>query len=185
MGSLTDEQINLIRGLLLGDGSLRRKTNTLLEINHSYKQKAYVDWIYERLEEFVSTPPKIRTSGINRKSYRFTTLSLPDLNVFYDDFYPINKVKTVPRNLTLNALTLSVWFMDDGSRSRNSIYLNTQQFSQDDQELLQSLLFNIGLKSTLNRDKKYYRIRLRTESISLFKRMVSSYIISSMKYKLP
>ena len=37
VGSLTEEQKSIIIGTLLGDGTLRKKTNTLLEINHSYK----------------------------------------------------------------------------------------------------------------------------------------------------
>jgi hypothetical protein len=37
VGSLTEEQRSILIGTLLGDGTLRRKINTLLEINHSSK----------------------------------------------------------------------------------------------------------------------------------------------------
>ena len=43
-GSLTEEQKQILIGVLLGDGSMRKKTHALLEINHSFKQKDYVDW---------------------------------------------------------------------------------------------------------------------------------------------
>jgi hypothetical protein len=42
--------------------------------------------------------------------------------------------------LELAPLTLAVWFMDDGSRSRNAVYLNTQQFAMTDQMRLLALL---------------------------------------------
>ena len=135
MGSLTERQVSILLGKLLGDGSLRRKTNTLLEINHSYKQKDYVFWMYEEFQNLVGTPPVLRTSGVNRLSYRFTTLSLSELNRYYDLFYKIGQ-KSIPRSLRLNPLILAVWFMDDGSKSRSSVYFNAQQFCIDDQNFL-------------------------------------------------
>lgn len=56
VGSLTEAQKSIIVGMLLGDGSLRRKTNTILKVNHSHKQKEYVDWLYNKLEKLVLTP---------------------------------------------------------------------------------------------------------------------------------
>jgi len=184
VGSLTGEQKSIITGKLLGDGSLRRKLNTLLEINHSYKQKDYVFWQYSKLKNFVSTPPKIRKSGVNRFSYRFTTVSFSDLNPFYEGFYSKGS-KSIPTTLNLNSLSLAVWFMDDGSKSRSTVYLNTQQFSYGDQNKLILALCNLGLYSSLNRDKSYLRIRLLKKSVYRFKELVAPYMIESMLYKLP
>ena len=186
MGSLTEEQRSILTGCLLGDGTLRRKRNTLLEINHSSKQKEYVFWLYSKFKEYVLTPPKIRVNGPNRTSYRFTTKSTSAFNDFYEDFYPGNKQKMLPRDLELEPLSLAVWFMDDGSKSRNALYLNTQQFNLEDQKYLISLLDNnFGIKSTFNRDKYYFRIRIRVSSIDKFRDLTSPYIIKSMEYKLP
>ena len=63
MGSLTEKQKSIIEGCLLGDGSMRCKTNALLEINHSLEQKPYVDWKYENLKDLVRTPPKAKIIG--------------------------------------------------------------------------------------------------------------------------
>lgn len=49
-GSLTEEQKQILVGLLLGDGAMRKKTHALLEINHSYSQKEYVDWLYQQFK---------------------------------------------------------------------------------------------------------------------------------------
>ena len=186
MGSLTDRQKSIITGKLLGDGSLRKKKSTLLEINHSHKQEDYVFWLYKELENLVRTKPKIRKSGENRLSYRFTTLSHGSLNSFYEDFYGSSGRKQIPTTLKLDGLTLAVWFMDDGSKSYNTVYLNTQQFDKKNQEILKNFLFNKwNIKSTFNKDKKYLRLRIRVESIEKFKSLINPFIINSFRYKIP
>lgn len=186
MGSLTDRQMSIITGKLLGDGSLRKKKNTLLEINHSHTQKQYVFWLYDELRNLVRTPPKLRKSGKNRLSYRFTTLSLKNLNSFYKDFYGSNGgKKRMPTTLKLDGLTLAVWFMDDGSKSRRSIYLNTQQFTKFDQQLLLRKLQDIEILATLNKDKSYFRIRLSQKTMGRYIELIKPFMIESMLYKLP
>ena len=46
------------------------------------------------------------------------------------------------------------------------------------------LLEQWNIDSTLNRDKKYFRIRIRVNSVLKFKNIIESYVIDSMKYKL-
>ena len=187
MGSLNQVQYSILIGSLLGDGSLRKATgklNALFEVNHSIKQKEYVDWKYEQLKMFVLTKPKSRILDKTRTAYRFTTRSLPQFTELYNLFY-INKRKIIPSNLSLDSLALAVWFMDDGSKSRNSYYLNTQQFNIDDQrKLIEMLKLQFGLNCNLNKDKKYFRIRINTESSKKFKKIIKPFIISSMLYKL-
>jgi hypothetical protein len=43
VGSLTEVQHSIVIGSLLGDGAMRCKANALLEINHCFEQRAYVD----------------------------------------------------------------------------------------------------------------------------------------------
>ena len=52
VGSLSEEERAIIVGCLLGDGAMRCKTNALLEINHSFAQKDYVDWKYKILSRW-------------------------------------------------------------------------------------------------------------------------------------
>lgn len=187
MGSLTQEQKSLIIGTLLGDGTLRLgkgRLNALLEINHSLIQKDYVDWKYSRLSDLVGTSPKARKCNGKRMAYRFTTLSLPEMTILYEKFYKKRK-KIIPKELRLSPLSLAVWFMDDGSKSRNSIYLNTQQFSLSDQKKLQRFLRNgYKIETTLNKDKKYYRIRVRVKSTDRFKEIIKPFVLPLFYYKL-
>lgn len=184
-GSLTEEQKQIVVGCLLGDGTMRIKTNALLEINHSEKQRKLVDWIYSNLKEFVSTAPKVRKGNGNRVAYRFVTRSLPVFTYFYKQFFYKGKKKLLA-NIVLFPLVLAVWFMDDGSKSRNSIYLNTQQFSVDEQRLLQEMLKKQwGIETTLNKDKIYWRIRIRAGSIAGFVSLIKPYLLPEFYYKLP
>src|SRR6478672_10756560 len=154
VGSLTEVQHAIVIGSLLGDRSILSKTNALLEINHSSHQRGYVDWKFSHLADLVTTPPKLRRGNGGRTAYRFVTRSVPALTPYYRLFYG-NGRKHVPR-LGLPPLALAVWFMDDGCRSRNAVYLNTQQFDEQSQKVMLELLWNQwGLDGTLNRDKSY------------------------------
>jgi hypothetical protein len=184
VGSLSEEQHSIVLGSLLGDGSMRCKANALLEINHSLAQQSYVDWKHIRLAELVSTPPKPRAGNGRRIAYRFTTRSLPALTPYYELFYG-NGAKQVPE-LELSPLTMAVWFMDDGCRSRNAVYLNTQQFDVTSQQrMLKMLDEQWGIKGSLNRDKTYYRIYVSVEGTKRLATIVDEHMLPELRYKLP
>jgi LAGLIDADG DNA endonuclease family protein len=187
VGSLTLTQHSLLIGSLLGDGTLRKqgnRLNALLEVNHSYKHHEYVDWKWQFFKSYVLTGPKPRIGNGSRIAYRFTTRSLPMFTEYYSLFYRNGK-KEIPLSLKLDPLSLAVWFMDDGNKTRSALYFNTQQFNLTDQKYLQKLLFNtFGLKSTLNRDKNYFRIRISTESSIVLRKIIEPYVIPCLKYKL-
>src|SRR6266516_6996169 len=112
VGSLSEVQHAIVVGSLLGDGSMRCKTNALLEINHSFAQRSYVDWKFSHLADLVRTPPKPRKGNGRRVAYRFVTRSLPLLTPYFRLFYGAGR-KRVPK-MELDPLALAVWFMDDG-----------------------------------------------------------------------
>jgi recombination protein RecA len=184
MFDLTKDQRSIIVGSLLGDGSMRCKKNALLEINHCLKQRSYVDWKWQLLENLVRTPPKARSGNAGRQAYRFTTLSLPQLTPFYEAFYMGGR-KAVPE-IELTPLALAVWFMDDGCKSHRAVYLNTQQFDKSSQALLlDNLNAQLGVKASLNRDKSYFRIRVAVKSMERFRDLVKPYLLDEFAYKLP
>jgi recombination protein RecA len=184
VGSLSEVQRDIIIGSLLGDGAMRCRANALLEINNSFNQRAYVDWKYSRLRELVRTPPKARRSNGNRVAYRFVTRSLPELTPYFFLFYGSGR-KTVPE-LELTPLVLAVWFMDDGCRSRSSVYLNTQQYDVGSQaRLLRLLARQWGIEATLNRDKTYHRVRISVAGMRRFANLVRPYLLPELRYKLP
>jgi len=187
VGSLTEFERSLIVGSLLGDGYMRiipGRADAFLEINHSKKAKAYVDYKYTSLKRLCKSTPKERSTNGNRVAYRFFTRQYKELTVLYNQFYKNNK-KIIPKDLVLDPVVLAVWYMDDGSKCRNhDIYLNTQQFSISDQKILLYKLRLLGINARLNKDKKYFRIRILKTSIETFMRLISPHVVSSMQYKL-
>lgn len=187
VGSLTKLERQIVVGSLLGDGYMRivsGRSNAFLEINHSIKAKAYVDYKFESLKRLCESSPKERATNEGRIAYRFFTKQHKALTNLYHQFYQHGR-KIIPVGLILDPVTLAVWYMDDGSRSRDwDVYLNTQQFSVSDQKRLLHCLRLLGIQARLNKDKHYFRIRIMKESIGLFMKMVAPHVIDSMKYKL-
>ncbi len=187
VGSLTELQRSIIIGTILGDGYLRivsGKKNALLEINHAFSQKEYVDWKYMMLKALCKSGPKSRVANGERIAYRFNTRQHPELTTLYQSFYGEGK-KSIPDDIVLDPIMLAVWFMDDGSRCRESdVYLNTQQFIQQDQEQLMEMLSNLEIESSLNKDKEYSRIRIKKSSIPVLFETISPYVLPSMAYKI-
>ena len=186
-GSLTQLQLSVIIGSILGDGYVRiinGRKNAFLEINHSLKAKEYVDWKYSILKNICVSGPKARIIDERRTAYRFYTKQHGEISALLEKFYNNGK-KIISSSLKLDPIILAVWFMDDGSKSRKSdVYLNTQQFSLNDQRVILAKLRELGIKARLNKDKKYYRVRILKESVQKFNQFVHPYIIPSLKYKL-
>jgi hypothetical protein len=187
VGSLTQTQLSIIIGSLLGDGYLRivsGRKNALFEVNHSYSQKEYVDWKFNMLNSICRSGPKMRHGNGGRVAYRFNTRQNNELTGLHRKFYEEGK-KVVPKELLLDPISLAVWFMDDGSWCRESdVYLNTQQFCNEDQERCMEMLSRFGIQSSLNKDKTYRRVRFKKSSLSKLWEIITPHIIPSMKYKL-
>ena len=164
---------------------MRCKSNAHLQVTHSIRQKLCVDWKYQLLKRLVLTQPKSYKGNGKRIGYRFFTRSLPVFTGFYKRYYT-KKKKGIPRDLRLDPLTLAVWFMDDGSKSNNSCYLNTQQFSLNDQKYLVSVFGRrFGLQPHLDRDKHYLRLRFSVADTRKLKQIIQRFVLPSLQYKFP
>ncbi|MGB9707183.1 MAG: LAGLIDADG endonuclease [Microgenomates group bacterium] len=189
VGSFTKRQLEIIVGCILGDGYLRQiagRSDAFLEVNHSFKAKEYVDWKYQELKDFVKSAPKTRQQNKNdlKLAYRFFTQEHPQLTKLFNQFYANGK-KIIPKNFSLTPLTLAVWYMDDGSKTKKGdVYLNCQQFDLKSQKRLLHSLRMLKIRARLNKDKRFYRIRILKESQEKFFSIIKPFIQPSMKYKL-
>lgn len=113
----------IIYGLILGDGFLQKtgKKNARLRIEHSLKQKEYLDWLYQSLRNLFASEPKMinRQHPQTKQIYHYCRLqshSSPFFGKLRREFY-LNNKKIIPENiekLLLHRLTLAIWYMDDG-----------------------------------------------------------------------
>jgi hypothetical protein len=182
--SLSERQLEIVVGSLLGDAALPRTTSGFcFRVHHGVMQSDLVDWKYSELREFVRTPP--RRSG---RGYYFRTVTHPafgDLaSRFYNERRKVVPIDVIARHLT--PLAMAVWIMDDGAADGRQLRLNTQCFSDAEVQSLTSLIANaLGCTVTVNRDKGKPRLRFSASSMWMITSQVAPYILPSMRYKLP
>jgi LAGLIDADG DNA endonuclease family protein len=154
--SFSNEQKQVLNGLMLGDGSLdhRPHRNSRLIIIRSGKDIKYLEWNHQIFENFCKILPirqKTFLLSTNNKYYTqclFRTRGCPLFNDIRNTWYP-NGIKLIPKSLVLTPLTLAVWIADDGwiggytkyNRVRTSIATNC--FTEDDVRWLCERLTNM------------------------------------------
>ena len=180
--SITPRQREIFIGSLLGDGHLAKTTRGYaFRVNHGLMQKEYVDWKYQELHSLTNSAPNSYKS-----TYYFRTVSHHYFDELRDLFYRGEK-KIIPENIghLLTPLAVAVWFMDDGTKEGKQARINSQSFTREENRRLSHLLeATLGIKSTINRDKHLFRLRISDQSMSLFRNMVTPHIVPSMRYKL-
>ena len=189
---LNKRQRSIVVGKLLGDGHLetQNKGRTYhLKIEHSIKQKDYVDWLYSEFKNLVNQPPQIKKRLNSKPSYWFTTYSLGTFRFYAQQFY-VNGKKVIPKIIKklLDPLALAVWFMDDGSFKSNKHHtyiFHTTGFSKKDLLIIKNALQEkFGINVRLHKQYDKWRIYICSDSAQKFKDLISPYIIPSLKYKL-
>jgi hypothetical protein len=182
---LTSIQRELVLGSLLGDGHLRPHRNKVVfEFLQTAKRKFYVEWKHEILGDLAC--PQIYHHQDKREYYKLVTKIHPELSELYHLFYKDGR-KTVPEEIgkILTPFAVTVWFMDDGSKSRDAVYFNTQGFEVQEQFHLIRALRRFHVIANLNRDDKYYRLRVLKRCNKKFSELVRPYILKEFLYKLP
>lgn len=192
---LTKQQQAIVVGLLLGDGHAETSNGGRtfrLKVEHSFRQKAYVDWLYQKLNNFVLTPPQIKNrvvDGKARPKYWFSTISTIVLSDYGRLFYPTG-VKIVPKAIRelVTPLSLAVWFMDDGSlksKLHRARIINTQAFDEKSLQRLQRMLLNkFGIKTVLRKQPEGKQIYILSDTVERFLNLIKPYVVNSMAYKI-
>lgn len=195
---LTQQQRDVLVGLLLGDGHIERPYRTpraRLKVEQSEKSQEYVEWLYAIFREWVPGGIKkkstfLRVTGKTYVKHYFTTYShetfLPYRSLFYD-----GRRKIVPKNIRelITPLGVATWFMDDGSikshQSRGSI-ISTHAFTENEIRLLCAILKEkFHLESWPRAQRDGVQIYISGTSAELFQQLLEPHVIASMRYKLP
>lgn len=195
MIKITKKQRDILVGLILGDGHLETQTNGRtyrLKVEHSQKQTAYVDWLYEEFKDLCESAPKKRTKISFQKeiiSYGFTTKALGSFRFYGQQFYQNNK-KVIPRLIKkmISPITLAVWFMDDGSyksKEHKTYIIHANGYQKDELEFIKEILkTEFAIEVGIHKQYSQYRLYVYTKDAQKFKKLIEPYIILSMRYKL-
>lgn len=192
---LTQRQINIIIGLILGDGGLEKNGNNVrLKVEHGFNQKKYLMWLYGELKNIISCQPRIVSSRSSKSGkiysrWHFSTLSLECLNSYYYKFYK-NTRKVVPDDIykiLISPLSLAVWYMDDGYKRNdcNALRISTDSFNYNEQiKLIRCLKSKFNIKCKLHKKASTWNIYIPVKSSYSFCSLIKPCIIPSMRYKL-
>jgi recombination protein RecA len=108
-----EDQMKLILGSLLGDGSLRfaSEHNAHFRVGHGEQQRPYVEWKHEMLAPFAN---KIGATG---NGIGFDTTPMHQLAWLHQAVYAVNGGRTVSDELVeqLDERSIAAWYMDDGT----------------------------------------------------------------------
>lgn len=203
---LNDFQRALVVGKLLGDGHLETSDNGRtyrLKIEHSLKQKAYVDWLYNRFKAWVNQAPKIRIRRVllpqgtyaTQQSYGFTTYAHGAYRFYGRQFYDVKGKKVIPKFIgkLLTPTALAIWYLDDGSSKSNrhrTFIIHTHGYEYKELQRVQNALIKLGIQSSLHKQNRatriYWRVYVLSDSAEKFAEMIQPIMrdIPQMAYKL-
>lgn len=185
-------------GSLLGDGRLERRSKGIrhaktarFRVHHGEKQKSYVLWKYQQLKSIVLTGPREITRydkkrDIHETSWYFHTQSTKELGYLHSLFYKQRR-KIVPKALEklLSPRACAIWFMDDGSNIGSAYSLCTHNMNETEQELVRVILANkYDIETTVVKDRHQTKLAINGRFKDRFTKLISSYIIPSMTYKI-
>ena len=189
--NLTEEQLEILYGSLLGDMSIGINwKNARPSITHGTGQEEYFNYkcsfFKDILGSICKTPRYDKRTNKYYNRYSVRLLAHPFFTEIYNMCY-VNGIKTVTQEW-LDKITprgLAFWFMDDGS---NSGVLATNSFSYEEVLLIHNWFndkYNIKTSVQTQKSKSgtQYLIYIKTESRHTFYNLVKPYIIPSMEYK--
>jgi recombination protein RecA len=198
---LSSQQVQLILGSLMGDGSLspnrRGRSGTRFRMGHGAKQAAYLDWKVSLLENIEHS----RT--VNAKGAVFADFTpLPELSELHEAVYFGDGKKHLSWDYlkSLTPLALAVWYMDDGGftvRSKGTqertaggtgrIEICVEAMSPGSRDRLASYLrdtYGLEVKLTSRGARQMSVLHFSTASSAKFQKLIAPHVHPSMDYKL-
>lgn len=196
----------LLSYFAMGDGGLYypKNGNAMFIMNMKEENEDYINWVEQTLNEFVGTRRYKRKDYNNDGCIRKPQIRLeskvhPKLTVLQERIYT-DKYKGIdPHALKLlDWESMAILYMCDGSlcedkpnekkglvNSSWNLTLNMKRLSYGDQLLLKKAIRDtLGVEFNINRQGKYYYLRLRSRDVETFCKGVEPYILQSFRYKV-
>ena len=198
---LSEQQLQLILGSLMGDGNLspnrKGRSGTRFRMGHGVRQAAYLDWKASLLGNI----PHSRT--VNAKGAVFADFTpLPELGELHEAVYFGDGKKHLSWDYlkSLTPLALAVWYMDDGGFTLRSkgvqertaggtgrIEICVEAMSPGSQDRLARYLrdtYGLDIKLQYRGARKVSVLQFSTAASEKFQKLVAPYVHPSMEYKL-
>lgn len=195
---LTDIQIQVLQGGLLGDSYLyhyKNQINSGLAIGHTSFDEEYVKYKFDLYKDFCKSNIKYQSYFDKRtnKTYSkfcFRTQVSEVFTDFRNKWYP-NGVKIVPQDIKLTPIVCAIWFCDDGSvvkcgknKNRLRLQIATDGFQKEEVDFLATNLSEIlGSTFKVSRKINHYYIYASHETTVKFIKYIEPVFPSCMKRK--
>ena len=184
--ALSDDQMKLILGSLLGDGSLRYASahNAAFRVGHGERQREYCEWKQSMLAPFAH---RIGRTG---NGIGFDTVPMRQLAALRDAVYAADGRKTVSSKVLsqLDERALAAWYCDDGTFGgsykrwgHGKATICVAGLSSEDRELVAQRCEELGMgRPTLSG----HNLLFSGERTQRFQERIAPYVHPSMDYKL-
>lgn len=175
---LSKQLLEILNGLLLGDGHIDHQNRWTSSYFHGSKYKDYLEWLSDLLKVFgIGQVGKIYkrekdtpfpTRVCHTVSYFYRSQHYVELKELQSKWYrPATEkeretdrkfFKIIPPDLKLTPLTCLHWYIGDGhlDKKHNCAYLCTQGFLENEIDFLISSLWKLGFKTTRHKNKSIY-----------------------------
>jgi recombination protein RecA len=183
---MTEDQMKLILGSLLGDGSLRFESthNAKFRVGHGLRQREYCEWKHEMLAPFAL---KIGKTG---NGIGFDTIPMHQLAWLHEALYAVDGGRTVSDALIeqLDERAIAAWYCDDGTFDGNykrwghgKATICVAALSIGDRELVANRCEKLGMgRPTLSG----HNLLFSGGRTRQFQERIAPYVHPSLDYKL-
>ena len=205
------ELVKMLSYIVMGDGGLyypskrTAKSNAKFIMNMKKENSDYIMMCKEIIEQltncYLYERKDYNTDGCTRQpQQRLESSSHPLLTSIHDRVYTDKYKGLDPHALKmLDAEALAILYMCDGSfvttepwqtnrgsvSNEYTVTLNMKRLSYGDQFILKKALKDLlDLEWNINRQNKYYYLRLRSKEVDKFMELVAPYVLPSFQYKL-
>lgn len=183
---LNDDQIQVVIGSYLGDGSLSKISEGAyrLAVIHGIKQEQYLEHkasIFKR-EENVRIIKENGFAKTKAKAFSTRSFGLP--------FEATGRRKETCEDWALeniNAKGLAIWFMDDGSKFTNNkgARFHTESFSLTScKKIVKVLADKFSIEASVKHYRKYNYIALSSKGYYRLCELIAPFVHPSMSYKI-
>ncbi len=183
---LSEDQMKLIIGSALGDGSLRYASdhNVAFRVGHGEQQREYCEWKHEMLAPFAHT---ITPTG---NGIGFDTIPMRQLAPIHESVYAAEGGRTISDELIdqLDERAVAAWYCDDGSFSghfdrwgHGKAVIYCSALSNADKEKVAAKLETLGMGRPTVRDRE---LLFSGERAHKLHEKIAPYVHPSLDYKL-
>jgi recombination protein RecA len=183
---LTDDQVQLVLGGMLGDGAIRwTGTHTAsFRVGHGKEQFEYLQWKHDMLA------PLSRDISPTGRGQGFDTFACPTMADLHPHIYKADGHRTVSETVLnqLDARGIAVWYGDDGSYAgsharwgRGKAVLYNQSLLGADRELVLAKFKQLGIGRPRDDGRGFW---FSAEQTIKLHQMIAPYLHPSVAYKL-